>query len=83
MTVTLDLYDLDAGRSVWTTTATRRRDMLYNYADAEEGLRPPLVGEGQPVITATGKPLPTAEFTEVLGDACAALAQRLFTVPAP
>lgn len=82
VTVTLDLYDLKAGRSVWTTTATRRRDMLYNYADAEDNLRPPLVGEGQPVITATGRPMPTADFTEVLGDACAALAQRLLTVPA-
>lgn len=82
VTVTLDVYDLAAGRSVWTTTATRRRDMLYNAADLGDGLRPPLVGEGQPVINASGKPLPAVEFTEVLGDACAALAQRLLTAPA-
>lgn len=82
VTVTLDVYDLAEGRSIWTTTATRRRDMLYNAAEAGDGLRPPLVGEGQPVINASGKPLPAVEFTQVLGDACAALAQRLLTAPA-
>ncbi|MCP4572166.1 MAG: hypothetical protein GY838_07400 [bacterium] len=34
--VTLDVYDLAEGRSVWTATATRDAKELYNFAEAEE-----------------------------------------------
>ncbi|MBE0566921.1 MAG: hypothetical protein IH621_13255, partial [Krumholzibacteria bacterium] len=83
LTVTLDVYDLAAGRSVWTATAERHRDELYNFTAQDGQARPPVVPEGEPVITADGRPLPTADFTRVLGDACQALAQRLLAVPAP
>lgn len=77
VTVTMDLYDLAAGRSVWTATVTRHRDELYNHAGLPDDARPPVVPEGQPVITAGGQPLPAADFTRVLDDACGALARRL------
>ncbi len=81
VTVTLDVYDLAAGRSVWTATVTRHRDELYNFADEAGSGRPPVVPAGQPVITADGRPLPTADFTPVLQDACNALARSLLEEP--
>jgi hypothetical protein len=77
VTVTMDVYDLATGRSVWTATVTRHRDELYNFADQPDADRPPVVPEGRPVITAGGQPLPAAAFTRVLDDACGALARRL------
>ncbi len=77
VTVTLEVYDLAAGRVVWTTTADRHRDALYDFAAAGAQGRPPVVARGEPVITAGGKPLPAVDFTDVLGDVCAALARRL------
>ncbi len=83
LTVTLDVYDLAEGRSVWTTTAERHRDELYNFTAQDGQDRPPVVPDGEPVITADGRPLPTAEFTQVLDDACQALAQRLLATTTP
>lgn len=81
VTVTLDIYDLARGRSVWTAFAERHREELYNYAAAAEQEERGVVPAGQPVITAQGKPLPAAEFRKVLEDACAAAAQRLVGEP--
>lgn len=81
MTVTLDVYDLATGRSVWTATAERHRDELYNYTEAGATKEPGVVPEGQPVITAQGKPLPMPEFLDVVGDACGAAARRLLGEP--
>lgn len=83
LTVTLDVYDLAAGRSVWTATAERHRDQLYDFSGSAAGERPSVVPTGEPVITADGRPLPTADFATVLGEACDALARRLLAPPAP
>lgn len=81
--VTLDVYDLADGRSVWTGTAERHREELYNFAAEGAGQEPAVVPKGEPVITARGKGVPTAEFGKVLQEACAAAAQRLLEEPRP
>ncbi|MFO7608083.1 MAG: hypothetical protein R6X35_02620 [Candidatus Krumholzibacteriia bacterium] len=81
LTVTLDVYDLAAGRSVWTATAERHRDQFYDFTGSAAGEPPSVVPTGEPVITADGRPLPTADFTDVLDDACKVLARRLLVPP--
>jgi len=77
VTVTLDVYDLAQGVSVWTTTARRHRDELFDYEKAGAKPRTGVVPEGEPVITADRRSLPAPPFAEVFEDACGALAERL------
>jgi len=80
VTVTLDIYDLETHRSVWSSTADRRRDHLLSGDDQmlveEEMPREP----GDPLIDSRSAHLPASPFDKVLGDACAAAVERLFDI---
>ena len=81
--VTMDVYDLVEGRSVWTTSAERHRDELYDFNADDSGREPRVMAEGEPVITAEGRSLPAPPFAKILEDACGALAERLLQKPGP
>ncbi len=83
VTVTLDVYDL-ATRPLRVDRERRAQPRrAYNFAAAGAQVPRRVVPAGEPVITAQGKPLPAADFLKVLGDACAAAAQRLLGEPRP
>ena len=83
VTVTMEIYDLERGGIVWSATVRRQRDELYDFNAASADRKPDVVPQGEPVITATGRAVPSPEFTQVFADACGALADRLLPAAKP
>lgn len=83
--VTLDVYDLPAGHSVWRGSVTREKAELYSASDQDTGedlVVTPATQEGAaPQIEIKGASLATPELSDVLAEACAALVAELFQAP--
>ncbi len=77
VTVTLDLYDLATGRSVWTATVEQVATELYNFEKAEAGKRVGASGTTTPGITVQGTPRQGPPLDGVLEKACGRLVERL------
>lgn len=75
--VTLDLYDLREGRSVWTATANREAKELYNYAEPEQE---EATGElaDNPAVRVKGTPKQGPPLESLLDAACRKLVEQLF-----
>ena len=84
VTVTLDVYDLRTGLSVWSGQAEREKTELYSPGpkDKSEDLvvTPATEEGGTPEITVKGASLAMPELADVLSDACTALVGMLFAV---
>jgi hypothetical protein len=74
--VTLDLYDLRTGRSVWTTTASVEAGELYNF---EEAQATEATGElaDNPAVRVRGTPRQGPALDGVLEKACGKLVESL------
>ncbi len=83
--VSLDVYDLRSGRSVWSSSVERNLTELYsadNEDTGEELVVTPAVEEGDlPEIMVKGASLAMPALDDVLAVACAALVKDLFAVP--
>ena len=80
--LTMDVYDLRNGRSVWSGTVERQKAELYS-ADDQDGeaelVVTPASEEGaSPDIAVKGASLPMPELNDVLAEACGALVAELF-----
>lgn len=82
VTVTLDVYDLRSGRSVWSAQVERQKTELYSPGprDKREDLvvTPSTAEGGEPTIRVKGASLAMPELEAVLGDACNELVGKLF-----
>lgn len=76
VTVTLDLYDLQEGRSVWTATASRDAKELYNFEDATETAATGELAEN-PAVRVKGTPRQGPPLEGVLEQVCGKLVERL------
>lgn len=74
--VTLDLYDLYAGRSVWTTTVTREAKELYNYQEAEETAATGELADN-PAVRVKGTPKQGPPLEGLIEKACGMLVENL------
>ena len=76
VTVTLDLYDLQTGRSLWAATVRHDAKELYNPDEAQPAARD-TVQAGDPYIRVEGTPQQAPSFAAVLEAACAAAVKRM------
>ena len=80
--VSMDVYDLRTGRSVWRGSVTREKTELYSASDQDIGAElvvTPATEEGAaPEIEVKGASLAMPELSDVLDEACAALVAELF-----
>ena len=77
VTVTLEIYDLRAERSLWAATVRHDAKELYNPAEAEP-TRPDSLQAGDPYIRVAGTPHQGPPLPDVLEAACAAAVRRMF-----
>ncbi len=80
--VSLDVYDLRTGRSVWSGHTDRKKTELYSPEDRDEGaelvVTPSEEEGGAPEIRVKGASLAMPELEELLADACVGLVGSLF-----
>jgi len=74
--VTLDLYDLQEGRSVWTATASRDAKELYNFEDATETAATGELADN-PAVRVKGTPRQGPPLEGVLEQVCGKLVEKL------
>lgn len=84
VTVTMDVWDLRRGRSVWSSTVTRNKTELYGAGDedAEQSLvvTPPAADGTPPEIRIKGASLTMPELDALLDEACRDLVGNLFAI---
>ena len=80
--VTLDVFELSSGRSVWTGTAERNQTDLYSSNEKSGGddlvVTPATEAGAPPEIRVKGASLDMPDLDGVLAEACAALVGNLF-----